>query len=670
MTNRLNNMSRSANDLLGQFNALDRATETFNPAPELLQANTQLDNMAQNVSDVETELDNSTESGKKLLGVLQAAAAAIGGIAAVKKVFDLSDELTNTTARLNMMNDGMQTTEELQQQIFAAAQRSRAEYSTTADVVASLGQRAGDAFSSNAETIQFAENLNKLFVIAGASQQEMASASLQLTQALGSGVLRGDELNSVFEAAPNVIQTIADYLDVPIGKIRSMAADGEITADIVKNAMLGATSDINSQFEAMPQTIAQVWTNIKNQALMAFQPILQKINEIVNSDNFQSFMNDIVSGISKVAEVAGTVFQILVDNWSWIEPVLIGVGTAILAVNAAQLIYNTTNEIAAGIEAVKAAHTALASGATLAEAAATRTASGAQAGFNATLLACPVTWIVAGIGAIVGALAIFTNVSNQAYGTSFSLAGVLGGTLMTVLAAAGNLMIDIANIFIYAFNAIWNVVADFANFFGNVWKNPVGAAWKLWESFFTNVMEGVIHCADMIDKLIGTNYASQMTAFRDNMIAAVETKYADELSKNEEVMKKRELDEGTFSRIDYRQAWDAGSYVGEKAAGNGSDNNAFNYNPEDFIFDGSPTGTKDDPIHTEVDNDVNIAEEDLQLMRDVAEARYVQNFVTLTPTVQVSGNTINEKADIGNICDEIEYRLETEFAASAEGVYG
>lgn len=641
-------MSRSANDLLGQFNALDRATETFNPTPELLETNTQLDNMAQNVSNVGTELDNSRESGQKLLGVLQAAAATIGGIAAVKKVFDLSDELTNTTARLNMMNDGMQTTEELQQQIFAAAQRSRAEYSTTADVVASLGQRAVDAFNSNAETIQFAENLNKLFVIAGASQQEMASASLQLTQALGSGVLRGDELNSVFEAAPNVIQTIADYLDVPIGQIRSMAADGEITADIVKNAMLGATSNIDRQFEAMPQTIAQVWTKIKNQALMALQPILEKINEIVNSEKLDEFVDGLVNGLGIVADVAATAFQYIVDLGSFISNNWSTIGPIVTTVAAAFVVYKL------GVEGARKA----------------------QELFNLAVKNCDFAFFTAGVAAMAAVISAYTDKVNENYNLTLSKGGMIAGAVMVTLAAAGNLVIDIANIFIYAFNAIWNVVADVANFFGNVWKNPVGAAWKLWESFFTNVMEGVIHCADMIDKLIGTNYASQLTAFRDNMIAAVETKYADELSKNEEVIKKRELDEGTLSRIDYRQAFDAGYEIGNNLFGDGSNDNNFNqddknnFNPEDYIFDGSPTGTKDDPIHTEVDNDVNIAEEDLQLMRDVAEARYVQNFVTLTPTVQVSGNTINEKADIGNICDEIEYRLEAEFAASAEGYYG
>lgn len=662
MTAVLNRQANAASTLLGRFDALNTSTDMFDPSAQWIMANgalsemteylgrlvsltqennSQLNTMNANIEQMGQRMQSSVSSAGSLTSMLKNAAAAVGGVAAAKKVFDLSDELTNTTARLNMMNDGLQSTEQLQQRIFQSAQRARADYSATADVVAKLGQRAGDAFSSNGETIQFAENLNKLFVIAGASQQEVSSASLQLTQALGSGVLRGEELNAVFEAAPNVIQTIADYMGVPIGQIRDMASEGEITADIVKNALLGATDEIDAKFNSMPTTIGQVWTSIKNQALMEFQPILEKISEIANSEQFEEFVYWAVNAISMVAGTASYIFEKLIEvgsfvaeNWSTIGPIVATAAGALL-----------TYKAAAGLASI------------------------AQSVFNAALLACPITWIVAGIGALVGALAIFTNVMNESYGLSLSFAGMLGGSLMVILAALGNLVIDIANIFIYVFNAIWNLIADFANFFANVWTNPLGAAWSLWESWFNGIMEGVIHVANMIDNLLGTDYTSQAITLRDKMIEAVELKYGDSMADMNTVMEKRALDEGTFQRIDYNDAFDAGYYLGDQMFGD-TGNSGFQYDPNDFVFDDSPAGTADDPIHTEVDNDINIADEDLQLMRDVAEARYVQNFVTLTPTVQVSGNTINEKADIDSIVGEIEYRLESEFAASAEGVYG
>ena len=190
--------------------------------------------------------------------------------------------------------------------------------------------------------MQFAENLNKQFVIAGASQQEIASASLQLTQALGSGVLRGEELNAVFEAAPNVIQTIADYLDVPIGKIREMASDGEITAGIVKNAMLSATDSINEQFEQMPMTWGQAWTVMKNAATDSMSDVMEELNEVLNSDSGQAIMEGLIAGFEVLSDVAAGAIDLLasgadfvVNNWDYIYPILIGVGIALLAVGAA-----------------------------------------------------------------------------------------------------------------------------------------------------------------------------------------------------------------------------------------------------------------------------------------------------------------------------------------------
>lgn len=288
------------------------------------------------------EVRNGVSSTNNLLNNIKSMVGAYVGIQGIKSLVNLSDNFSNTTARLKMIVDDGGSVEELQDKIFASAQASRASYMQTADVVAKLALRAGDAFTNNDETIKFAENLNKLFVIAGASQAETYSATLQLTQALGSGVLRGEELNAVFEAAPNVIQKIADYLDEPIGKIRTLASDGKITADIVKNAMLSATDEINAQFNDMPMTWSQVWTGICNNALVASQPLLSLIS-------------------------------ILARNWASIEPVVVTVAGAILGY-----------AVALGIQTT-----------------ATWIANGAAQTFFSTLLKNPLTWIALLIGLIV-----------------------------------------------------------------------------------------------------------------------------------------------------------------------------------------------------------------------------------------------------------------------------
>ncbi len=657
MTSVLNRQANAASTLLGRFDALNTTTDMFDPSAQWIMANgalgemteylgrlvsltqesnSQLNIMSANIEQMGRRMQSSAAGAGSLTSMLKSAAAAVGGAAAAKKVFDLSDELTNTTARLNMMNDGFQSTEQLQQRIFQSAQRARTDYSATADVVAKLGQRAKDAFSSNGETIQFAENLNKLFVIAGASQQEISSASLQLTQALGSGVLRGEELNAVFEAAPNVIQTIADYLDVPIGQIRNMASEGEITADIVKNALLGATDEINDKFNSMPTTIGQVWTSIKNQALMEFQPILEQISAIVNSDQFEEFVYWAVNVISMIAETASYIFEKLIEVGSFVAENWSTVGPIVATAAGTLLTYKVVAKLA----------------------------SIAQSVFNGALLACPLTWIVAGIGALVGALAIFTNVMNESYGLSLSFAGMLGGSLMVVLAALGNLVIMIYNIVIEAVLAVWNIIAEFVNFFANVWTDPLGSVVRLFVGVFDAILAIIETVAGAVGSLFGWDWSSGIQGFRDQMNSAVEEQFgtgAVDVTVDEKML--------SLDYINYDDAFDAGYYLGDQMFGD-TGNSGFQYDPNDFVNEYSPAGTADDPIHTNVDNDISIADEDLQLMRDVAEARYVQNFVTLTPTVQVSGNTINERADIGSIVDEIEYRLESEFAASAEGVYG
>jgi tape measure domain-containing protein len=301
--------------------------------------------------DAQSRFNREVQEGNKetsqLMSTIMKIAATYLSFQTARKAIDLSDTLSQTTARLSMIVDDGGSVQELENKIFASAQRSRASYLQTADVVAKLGLRAGEAFSSNAETIQFAENLNKQFIIAGASQQEMASASLQLTQALGSGVLRGEELNAVFEAAPNVIQTIADYLDVPIGSIRNMASEGQITADIVKNAMLLATDDINAQFEQMPMTFAQVGTIIGNTFLQTFDPIIQTV---------------------------GKAAQWIYDNWSTIEPVFWGLAAAVGVYTAATLIQNAVTWLSV------AANRALIT----------------------TLLANPIMWIALAVGVLIG----------------------------------------------------------------------------------------------------------------------------------------------------------------------------------------------------------------------------------------------------------------------------
>ena len=307
----------------------------------------------------------------------------------------------------------------------------------TAAAVAKLGINARDAFTNMDEVIAFSELVNKSFVIGGAGVQEQSAAMLQLTQAMASGVLRGEELNSVFEQAPGIIQSIADYLDVSIGEIRAMAAEGQLTADVVKNAMFAAADDIETRFSNMPKTWAQIWTGMKNKALSIFAPILNKLNQIANSSKFETVSNGVIGALAAIASVATVVLDLLitgaswvVDNWGWIAPIVLGVAGAYIVLHGAVIAYNAVQTIGNTLAKISTARSAIKSGLTLAEAAATTTATGAQVGLNAALLACPITWIIIGIIALIALFYAAVAAVNHFAGTSVSATGIICGAFL------------------------------------------------------------------------------------------------------------------------------------------------------------------------------------------------------------------------------------------------
>lgn len=605
-------------------------------------------------------------------------ASAIGAVFSVGKVLDLSDELTTTTARLNMMNDGLQSTDKLQQMIFQSAQDARASYYSTADIVAKLGLRAKDAFSSNAETIQFAQNLNKAFVIAGASQQEMSSASLQLTQALGSGVLRGEELNAVFESAPNIIQTIADYLDVNIGKIRDMASDGLITADIVKNAMLSATESINQQFEEMPMTYAQIWSSIKNQALMEFQPILEKINEIGNSDRFQEFVSNVIAGLSNLANICSVVFNLVIeianviaDNWSMIEPVIVGITGAFIAYNLILLACSAAQGIAT--IAMTAYHLACAIGFL-----AVGNLTAAQAALNATMLANPILFIAA---LIVGVLLValyrwikscasievallkmedtaLTAWANIKIGASMFVNGVLS--------TMGLLKIGWVTIWFGIFNFLDSICANIAITVQDMVNVVISSINSLINA--VNKIPGV--AIDTIAEVqFGTNMAVEAEARKQDRQSSlnrlIEDEYQDMLDRESKIaQQKADAAKDAATRQ---------TKIDEATARANANTDQINTNSSVYDFDLSGTQAGKDIGDTAantatVAKSVGDSTEELKYLRDVAERDVINRFTTAEIKVDMGGinNTVNEKSDLDGIVTYLEDKITETLSSTAE----
>ena len=445
-----------------------------------------------------------TNNARSLGDAIKGAVIAYATVETLKGVLNASDEIMQTKSRLDMMNDGVQTTQDLLNMTYVAAQDARGEFGAMADVVARFGNNAKDAFGSSAEVVQFANLIQKSMTIAGASTQEAENAELQLSQALGSGVLRGDELNSIFEQAPNLIQNIADYLDVPIGKIREMAQDGQLSADVVKAAIFAATDDINAKFDSMPMTWGQVWTSMQNTATMAFQPVLEHINEIANSEGFQTFVNVAINDLAilagyvlEVFDIMGSVGSFIMENWSMISPVVYAVVAALAMYAAYMGIVNAVNLVSNGIKIVMCLASYAHAAATGAEVSATAAATAAQYGFNTALLSCPITWIILLIIALIAVVIAVANYIANLGGTATTAFGVVCGGVNVVIQFFKNLGLEVANIAL----GIGNAIAALGSNIMTAFHNAISSVQSWWYDLLSTAMSVIEGICSALNKL-------------------------------------------------------------------------------------------------------------------------------------------------------------------------
>ena len=568
------------------------------------------------------EINHSKVSADNLLSSVKRLVAVAAGFKLGRDLIRMSDTMAQTTARLDLMNDGNQSTNDLQQMIYESAQRSRTDYTDTADVVAKLGQRAGDAFGSNAEVLQFAENMNKQFVIAGASQQEIASASLQLTQALGSGVLRGEELNAVFESAPNIIQTIADYLGEPIGKIREMASDGQITADVVKNAMLSATDKINQEFASMPKTWGQAMTQIKNAGMVAFEDVFQKVNDFINSDMGQTMVSSFILGFETLGNIAGVVMDGLVNGFTWVGENWDLVSSFLIAgafILGAVMLGTAASSLMAWIAA---------------------------------------TWPFLLIGALIAALIY----GLQKAGFTFEEIGGVAGAVFGWLYGVGyNAVAD-----------LWNIWAVFAEFFANIFNDPVANIAHLFFGLLDNILSVVETVAGAIDALLGSDMSGAVAGFRNQMSEWVDDTFGENAIKIKRM-----------SHVDIGETAAKGSELGKKA-GKGLDDLEINLDDIGKSLEGiegnlgsMAGGSSLGDIGKvgkvgKIESEVKLSDEDIRMFQELAERKYMNqiNLKTLAPNIQVSVNGAGGRdATADEIADAISKVLLEQQAAGTTQSY-
>ncbi len=588
----------------------------------------QIQDNAQSQREFNRELKNGEEHAGKLFQVIKSAVAAYATMRTVTGAMDLSDQLSSTTARLGMvieqvgsLGGGMQTVEEFQDRIFQSAERSRGAYQATADAVSKLGLMAGGAFSGTEEIVAFMEQINKQFAIAGTEASGIQAAMLQLTQAMGSGVLRGEEYNSILEQAPNIVQNIGKYIEGNEdvlnsvadamgmkaeelagnvqGHLKDIAGEGLISAELLKAAMFAAADETNERFESMPKTFSQIWTSFQNHALKAFEPTLERMSEIANSDAFQRFVAGSLNVLSTLGAAAANAFDGMISGAAWVTdnldkilPVLAAIGIAYTILHGQALLAGAVNVASAMASAAAWA-----------------------------VVHWPLLLVAA---AIAGAL-----MQAQAFGIGMQDIGQMVGSAFGLIYSVGY----------NAFAGLWNVIASFAEFFTNVWNDPLGATARLFFDVFDTILGIVETVAGAIDSLLGSDLSGAVSGFRGKLSEWVKDTYGENAIQIERMA-------GLDIKDTVNQWGSAGADLGAKLDGIDFSLNSLAEGfgggfdlpdigavvPEDIGKVGSVGNVKN------VEGEIQLADEDLKLYRDLAERRYLNQIElkTLAPNIHVT----------------------------------
>ena len=659
---------------------------------QLVGANAEIQEMAdgyRRAAEQEENLNRGLRTGGSLadgmLGKVKTLVATLAAGAGLNKLIGLSDQMTSTTARLSFLVDDGGSVDELEAKIMASAQRSRAAYLDTASAIASMGANAGAAFSSNDELIAFMEQVNRQFTIGGASAQGQAAAMLQLTQAMAAGALRGEELNSILENAPGIARAIEQYMGIAEGSIKQYAQEGQVTAEVVKNALFSVADETNAKFESMPMTWAQIWTNMQNRALQTLDPVLNKLNKLANSEQFSTVVDGALNALATITALASGILDVfvnigsaVVDNWSVIEPIAWGLVAALVAYNAVALITQAINGAVALSAAVKGAADMFAASKTFA-------ATVAQQGLNAALLACPITRIVvgvialvAGIIALVAGIIALCNWIAKTTGVAATGFGVITGGINVAIQAVWNAMLVVANVAVGIWNALGACCSNIGTAFHNVISNVQGWFYGLLSTALT-VVEGI--CA-ALNKLPFVEFDYSGISAKADEYAA---KSAEAYGSVEEYQNIGDAFTKGYNTFDtFTDGWASDAFKAGASWGDGVADKVSGF----FDFGGGGTGGTDlgsgfdlssiaDNTGLTADNTgktadaLAVTEEQLEYLRDIAERDAINRFTTAEVKIDMTGmtNRIDGSADLDGVISQLTEGFTEALVTAAEGVH-
>ena len=663
------------------------ATQIAQARSQLVGANAEIQEMAdgyRRAAEQEENLNRGLRTGGSLadgmLGKVKTLVATLAAGAGLNKLIGLSDQMTGTTARLSFLVDDGGSVDELEAKIMASAQRSRAAYLGTASAIASMGANAGAAFSSNDELIAFMEQVNRQFTIGGASAQGQAAAMLQLTQAMAAGALRGEELNSILENAPGIARAIEQYMGIAEGSIKQYAQEGQVTAEVVKNALFSVADETNAKFESMPMTWAQIWTNMQNRALQTLDPVLNKLNKLANSEQFSTVVDGALNALATITALASGILDVfvnigsaVVDNWSVIEPIAWGLVAALVAYNAVALITQTINGAVA-----------------------------LSAGVKAALLACPITWIVVGVIALVAGIIALCNWIAKTTGVAATGFGVITGGINVAIQAVWNAMLVVANVAIGIWNALGACCSNIGTAFHNVISNVQGWFYGLLSTALT-VVEGI--CA-ALNKLPFVEFDYSGISAKADEYAAKSAEAYGSVEEYQNIGDAFTKGYNTFDTFTDGWASDAfkagaswGDGVADKVSGffdfGGGGTGGTDLGSGFFDFGGGGTGGTDlgsgfdlssiadntgltaDNTGKTADNTgktadaLAVTEEQLEYLRDIAERDAINRFTTAEVKIDMTGmtNRIDGSADLDGVISQLTEGFTEALVTAAEGVH-
>lgn len=538
------------------------------------------------------QIKKGSSAAGDLLKTIRRIGTALGVAKLTKDFLDFSDTQTQITARLNLMNDGLQTTEQLSELIYQSALRSKSSYSDTADAVGKMGLNAKNAFSSNQELIAFTEQVNKQFKIGGASAQEQSNAMVQLTQAMAAGVLRGQDLNSILAAAPGIARTIEESMGWASGSIKQYAEDGKVTAQVVKNALLDMADQTNEKFESIPMTLSDAMTQGQNIVQHSVKQMAQSWNDFIQTDKGQEILGEVISLFSVLAQIgtdalaavgAGALW--VHDNMDMILPILMAVGAGFLFIKA------------------QAIQTAL--------------ASAASAGIHGAAWAAANWPVLLLVALFAGAL-----IAAQQFGIGMQEVGGWVGQVFGMIYAVGY----------NSFATLWNVIASFAEFFANVWNDPLGATVRLFSSALDTILGMVETVAGAIDALTGSHLQAAVSGFRGKVSDWVYSTFGENAV---QIKRMANLDVSATAK----QFGDYGANLGSKIENLDLDISKLAGSFGDLDLSGNGDIDKVAKVGKvgKVD-DIKLSDEDLKIYRDLAERRYMNRIElkTMAPEINVT----------------------------------